>query len=411
MDIEILGRQAISILKSRFELPANGLLAGGSIANTIWEIVSDNKAVINDLDIFVIDVIKEYSKDYNTIFEYKEEEGKYRERYGGMDHFIENKNYCKITEASKNENDIINLIKYESDTTDPMIIIKSFDINCTQIGYLIEDDKLYWTKDFEEFLKTGNLKLTNLKTPAHTAIRIAKKKKELNAKLDSFEFKLIQHVLNYHLVDVLRTRFKDRYFNIYNENIDLLSEYFLISRQPDIEDYINSRFNDDSKIWTLKAKSGESNRNFFDILSSIFDDENIKNIHRTDHFLFYMRNVFSKDHLTKIWKGLSYFFINNPGYIDIEPLSEDLDIMVKLSKHAPNTIENLKGYKISEQIAIVRKLLNLYKEDPIIAISILEKFRIDKDIEIDEQTKLLMELAVRKKIVNDTSRKVSKILD
>ena len=52
----------------------------------------------------------------------------------------------------------------------------------------------------------------------------------------------------------------------------------------------------------------------------------------------------------------------------------------------------------------------MYNDDPIIAISLLEKNKLDKDIELDEQTKLLLELSVRKEIVNDTRGKVNKIL-
>jgi hypothetical protein len=54
--------------------------------------------------------------------------------------------------------------------------------------YSIDEDKFYWTKDFEDFLSNGNL-VTNLRTPCHTAIRIVKKQDELNAILDDFELK------------------------------------------------------------------------------------------------------------------------------------------------------------------------------------------------------------------------------
>ena len=60
-----------------------------------------------------------------------------------------------------------------------------------------------------------------------------------------------------------------------------------------------------------------------------------------------------------------------------------------------------KGYKLSEQIAIIKKFLENYKEDPIVAIAILENIKIDKDMELDEQTSLLLELSVRKHIFNE----------
>jgi hypothetical protein len=410
MNIELLGRQALSILKSRFELPTSGLLAGGSISNVVWELVSGNKAVINDLDIFVLNELKEYSKDYKPIFEYREENDNYREEYSELGFITETKNYYKITEASK-EDGIINLIKYESNTIDPMIVIKSFDINCTQIGCSLEDNKFYWTEDFEEFLKNGNLKITNLRTPAHTAARIAKKKKDLNVNLDEFEFKLIQHVLIYPYKDILRVSFKQRFFNIYKENSSLLSKYFKIKRHLENEKFIKLKFDDNSKIWKLEPI--ELPKNLFPGVFNqlfVFNDKNLNNIFKSEQFLFYMRNVFGNENLSLIWSKLRWFFLDK-DYVDSLPSKGDLEFLNRLSLHAPNTIENLKGYKISEQIEIVNKILDIYQEDPIIAISVLEKFRINKDIEIDEQTKLLMELAVRRKIVNDTDGKVSRILN
>ena len=55
--------------------------------------------------------------------------------------------------------------------------------------------------------------------------------------------------------------------------------------------------------------------------------------------------------------------------------------------------------------------LDKFKEDPIVAISILENIKVDKNIILDEQTKLILELSVRKQIVNDVRGKVSKILN
>ena len=122
------------------------------------------------------------------------------------------------------------------------------------------------------------------------------------------------------------------------------------------------------------------------------------------------RNIYGKDNLSTIWRKVYYYF-NDISYIDREVLSEDLDLLCRFSEYAPNSIENLKGMKISEQINIIKKFLDKFKEDPIIAISIIENMKIDKDIELDEQTSLLLELLVRKKIINDTRNKVGRILN
>jgi hypothetical protein len=55
--------------------------------------------------------------------------------------------------------------------------------------------------------------------------------------------------------------------------------------------------------------------------------------------------------------------------------------------------------------------LDKFKDDPIIAISILENIKLDKDIVLDDQMALLLELSVRKEIINDTRGKVRNILN
>ena len=412
MNIEVLGRQAISILKSRYELPTSGLLAGGSLGNIIWELVSGNKAVINDIDIFVLSDIIDY--EYNNekpLFEYKEEETNYHEEYSGMSWSTKTKEYYRIVEAKKDN--INNIIDYVSSTDDPLIVINSFDINCTRVGYSIENDKFYWTHDFVDFLQTGELKISNLKTPGHTALRLVKKSKELNAKLEDFELNLIQHVILYRFSDVLRYRFKDRYFDIFNLYKDKLSDFFEIEEDLDIENYIKIQFNDDSKIWRLKVKLESDDKNYIGLLienNLIFNDNNLNSINKVDEFLFYMRKIYNKKKIKKIWSKLRWY-INDVEYFDTVVLEEDLVLLNRLSIYAPMTINNLRGHKMSEQLKIVKRLLDKYKDDPIIAISILEKIKIDKDIVLDEETSLLLELSVRKQIVNDTIGKVSKILE
>lgn len=412
MNVELLGRQAIDIIKSKWGLPKAGFVAGGSIANIIWELVSGNKAIVNDVDIFVFDSVQENfdRSDKSSLFNYQEKETKYYEDYTGMCFNTHTKDFYSIVESTKD--DIFNIIKYKSNTSDPSLIIKSFDINSTRVGYSIEKDQLYWTSEFEEFLETGELKVCNLMTPSHTAVRIAKKSKELNAKLDLFEFKLIQHALSYSFSDRIKFRFKDRYLEMFESNLDMLESHFIITRDNEAEEYVKSQYLEDVKLYYLMPNIvGETpTENDIFISPKIFSDSNIFSIHKSSDFLFYMRNIYGKDNLASIWKKVYYYF-NDVNYIDREVISEDLELLYRFSQAAPNSIENLKGMKISEQINIIKKFLDKFKEDPIIAISILESMKIDKDIELDEQTSLLLELSVRKKIVNDTRNKVGRILN
>ena len=411
MNVELLGRQAIDIIKSKWGLPKEGFVAGGSIANIIWELVSGNKAIVNDVDIFVFDSVQANfdRSDKSSLFNYQEKETKYYEDYTGMCFNTHTKDFYSIVESTKD--DIFNIIKYKSNTNDPSLIIKSFDINSTRVGYSIEKDELYWTPEFEEFLKTGELKVCNLMTPSHTAVRIAKKSKELNAKLDLFEFKLIQHALSYSFSDRIKFRFKERYLEMFESNLDMLETHFIITRDNEAEEYVKSQYLEDVKLYYLmpNIKTSESTDDVF-VTPKIFNDSNIFSIHKSSDFLFYMRNIYGKDNLASIWKKVYYYF-NDISYIDKEVSNEDLDLLCRFSEYAPNSIENLKGMKISEQIDVIKKFLDKFKEDPIIAISIIESMKVDKDIELDEQTLLLLELSVRKKIINDTRNKAGRILN
>ena len=419
MNIESLGRQAIDRIKSEWGLPKRGFLAGGSIANIVWELVSGNKAVVSDIDIFIFDSLEEKINTSNrdTLFNYQEKETKYYEDYTGMCFNTYTKDFYSIIEAERDG--MFNNIRYKSNTEDPSLIIKSFDINSTRIGYSIEKDELYWTSEFEEFLKTGDLKVTNLMTPSHTAIRIVKKSKDLNVKLDEFEFKLIQYTLSCNFQDRIKLRFRERYLDLYKEYSDILKDYFTIKRDIEAEDYVKIHYQKEVQLFYLSPKSvtdssdevSEFDRLMYSHRLELFkEDENINLIFKSSDFLFYMRNIYGKEELSKLWKKL-YFYFNDVNYIDKEVSMEDIELLCRFSENAPNAIENLKGYKLSEQISIIKKFLDNYKEDPIIAISILENVKVNKDIELDEQTSLLLELSVRKQIVNDTRGKVNKILD
>jgi hypothetical protein len=418
MNIESLGRQAIERIKSEWGLPKRGFLAGGSIANIVWELVSGNKAVVSDIDVFIFDSLEERVNTSNrdTLFNYQEKETRYYEDYTGMCFNTYTKDFYSIIEAEREG--MFNNIRYKSNSQDPSLIIKSFDINSTRIGYSIEKDELYWTPEFEEFLKTGELKVTNLMTPSHTAIRIVKKSKDLNVKLDEFEFKLIQYALSCNFQDRIKLRFRERYLDLYKEYSEQLKDFFTIKRDFEAEDYVKIHHQKEVQLFYLSPIVNDESTEIsdFDRLiyahrSNLFkEDENINLIFKSSDFLFYMRNIYGKEELSKLWKKL-YFYFKDINYIDKEVSMEDIELLCRFSENAPNSIENLKSYKLSEQISIIKKFLDKYKEDPIIAISILENVKINKDIELDEQTSLLLELSVRKQILNDTRGKVNKILD
>ena len=411
MNIESLVRTAVEKIKLTWGLPDKGFIAGGSIANLVWESVSGKKAVVNDIDVFLFDGIINGidPSDKKSLFKYQEKESKFWEDYTGMRYSSINKDFYTI-ESSEHEG-MFNKVKYKSNKTDTDIILRSFDINATKVGYSIEEDKCYWTPEFEDFLNTGKLMVCNVMTPAHTAIRIVKKQKELDCELDHFEIDLLKHSIEHRFSDAIRYKFKSRYFDLYNEHIDVLEKDFLIKRDTHVEDYIRLNFNEETCIYYLESvvNSTTIDDNVeFVYGREVFNDENIRRIHTTQEFLFYMRNIYGKDNLPELWSKL-YFFFDDVSYVDCLPSIEDLELISRLGKYAPNSIKNLKGKKLSEQIKLVKWILEKYEDDPIVAISILEKHKLSQEL-LDEQDLFLMELSVRKNIVNDTKGKANKVL-
>jgi hypothetical protein len=400
MNVEQLAKKAIDKIKTTWGLPQSGFIAGGSIANLIWEEVSGNKAVINDIDVFLFDgVLEKLVQDKSqTLYEHSTKEDIWYEDYNGIAFMTKEKDFYCITESTKDG--MFNYVKYQSNSPEPRIVIDSFDINCTAVGYSIDNDEFYWTDEFEKFLETGVLRITNVKTPSHTVLRIIKKADELNATLTDFELNILQYALsdNVHL-SPYKVRFQERYLEVFVKYIDRLSEFFYIQKDVQCIEWLRVSQNKDVKLWKLVSSN-----------QRVFDDKNLQGL-KADNYLFYIRNIYSNKNLNLklIWEHLHYFY-DTPGYVDQEVSEEDIKLLSRLVYNAPNAIPNLKGLKLSEQINLVRKLLEVYNDDPIIAISVLEKNKLDKDIELDEQTKLLLELSVRKEIVNDTRGKVNKIL-
>ena len=401
MELEILARKALDKIKQKYGLPKSGFIAGGAIANSIWELVSGTPAVINDIDVFIfndkIDTIDEY--DRSSLFRYTDKDLKYFDTYSGIAWSTYTKDFYSIVSADRDG--IFNYIKYNSNSDKPEFILNSFDINCTKVGYSIDEDKFYFTNDFSEFIKTGKLLISSTTTPSHTTVRLAKKSKELNVDLDRFELKILEHILSSHFSDQNKRCFKSKYKDMLLDNWKILKDYFILERDKQLEEYVVMNFKVDEELYYLKPTKSDRLDGFI-IGENIFKDSNIDNIFTSKQFMFYIRNVYGNEHLVRMWNKLSYFFTDD--YVDCEISDKDMLLLENFAKYASGSINTLKGLKLSEQISFINKVLEEFKEDPIIAISLLEKGNINIDTEFDDLSKLLLELSVRKEIVNNQNK-------
>ena len=244
-------------------------------------------------------------------------------------------------------------------------------------------------------------------SPAHSAIRLVKKKHDLNAKLNELELKLCQHSLSVGMNDTNRIYFTNKYTSIFKKYESELSDCFILKEAPEIRELFKTK-GLDMEIWTL-IFNGEID-SFGEYKKKIFDEPNINKIYNGQKLLFYIRNVKDNQNAKLVWEKLNYLF-DSESYIDSNFSKEDIDMLHRLTQVAPKTIENLKGLKLSQQISIMKDMFDKYKEDPIVAISIMEKIKIDPDKEFDESDLLLLELSVRKEIVNDVKQKAQRILN
>lgn len=395
MNVEKLARKALTIIKIKYGMPRRGFIAGGSIANIMWELVSNNKSVINDIDIFVYGIPTEKTDSGFTV---KEVETSYFESYHQMSSGSSLKDSYTIKESINTG--LFNEIKYESKNSSPKLIIDSFDINCTQIGYSIDEDKFYWTDSFVDFLKNGELKITNLSTPAHTVIRVVKKKNELNAILNDFEIEIAQYVLNNsrNFYDINRIRFMQRYADMYIKNEKYLNQYFSLERDIKLEDYLASK-KINEKIYTLNP------------ISKLIDSEKLNHAPNTSSdFLFFIRNIHNNPNLKDLWDKL-YCVYSTKDYVNESNTSDEIEFVSKFVKNYPDTINNLRGLTLSDQIYIIRSVIDKVSAqyDYDTSIAVLENIKFDANKKFDDDECLLLGLSVRKKIRERASIEVDNL--
>jgi hypothetical protein len=403
MNIEKLARVALGFLKTKeTNFPKHGVIAGGSLGNLIWEQVSGNIAVVNDIDIFIFDrevnaenVYGDSTKttDNKKVF-YRSLEKIYYKDYTGLCEGSRTRDFYLI-ERTENSG-LFNYVYYSATSEKPELIIDSFDINCTQVGYDIESDRFFWTKEFEQFLKDGKLKLTNLGSPHHSVIRILKKRDELNASLDPIEVKIAAYTVSRPLHGVTRRYFSDKYFHVYEKYQEELSKYFKISKETEISSLIKESKGVDVGIYTLIATINPSEV----FTNGELDDDSRQKIWHCNDFLFYFRNIQNDINQYKIWSKLQPLFTYE-NYVDCDPKEEDIDMLKRIIENVPGCIKNLQGISISKQINLVNKLFSTFKDDLTIALSLLENKKLDPDIVLDDDTVLLLELSVRVEIVNN----------
>ena len=405
MNIEKISQEALERIKQITTLPKTGILAGGSLANIMWEIVSGNKAVINDVDIFEFKEktskeeyhkLRKYQLPKKNFYEVKDV--KYIETYSGLTFRSDVDKFYYI--ISTQQDGIINKIDIGGTDNDVQTVLDSFDINCTQVAYCLESEKFYYTDDFINFLKTGKLYVVNFMSPSHSAIRIAKKAKELNVELDEYELKLCAYVNHKNFIGVNRRYFTMKYANMFRENANILKKYFMIQKDDSMKNFIfkNELERNENMIFRMSS-SDEFNPDLD------YNEFNGLNCTTCEEFESYVRNF---RHIEKGLYTKLRHVIDRKDYFDMNASKEDIELLHDIIQTAPQTIPNLRGYKLSEQINYVNRLISRYEgEKKYVAICVLEhpNFKLDKIDQYTNEELLLFQLNMRKRLIDTKSKK------
>jgi hypothetical protein len=192
----------------------------------------------------------------------------------------------------------------------------------------------------------------------------------------------------------------NKYFETFKKYHKELDKYFNIKSDTEISNLISSKKGIHIDIYTL-----ESAIKVNDLYGK---DPFLERIWNINDFLFYKRNIEKSDSLKKIWAKISYLF-NETLYLDSNPSEEDIDFLYRVTYNAPNIIKNIKGLTISEQLKLIKRLFDKFKNDLSIPIALLEKSPLNPDMDLDDDKCLLLELSVRVDILNN-SYKIDRIL-
>jgi hypothetical protein len=388
-DLIYLVPECLEKLNKIQELPDSGLLAGGSVANFYWSHFTENDIVINDIDIFVLNKKTEnieYDKKKNFEAFYKLSGNKKvlseHKRKSEIDEYTDlkteykNDNYFKIEDTKRDK--LLNYVNYSCHKVDELALIKTFDINCTQIGIDLKTKKLYFTEEFLDFLNNKELKVTALNSPCHTAVRIVKKKEELNAGLDiEKELNILKTIIDNRTLykDYIRTYFSDKYKNMFLENSDILREYFLLKPKEYSLSFVSTIGKSDDfqeRHSDFKDKHRISGSTIIMMGHPLYEEYK-KDVLQTEHNLFTLKpirteegdDIFSikynssgeerldlKDHLYKIRvidenETLRFIF-------------EKTDLSIFLLNKDYLTDNNVKDPNIRNKVALVDKTIQLF---------------------------------------------------
>jgi len=222
---------------------AEGIIAGQSVASALYDLFGLGAgSVYNDIDVFV--PYRGDGSDLKNMPDYPEEGGAYV--------------------ILKTENvGIQNFVHCDQDSLSAMALLSAFDLNCVQVGVVIETKELIWTDDFDLFCQTKSIEPINLSTPFHSMIRFALKRLSLKESVANeervFEVFFMAISLCVSLGYPEPPLFKQEFFN--KQYLRAIREFPLLNRYVAAEEAVKPivQYDNDEFLPILDSKTENNN--------------------------------------------------------------------------------------------------------------------------------------------------------
>lgn len=214
-----------------------------SIVRVPIQVSLKKKIIINDIDIFTItENIENTSKRALSLKLLN------RIEFEGYERIFRFDTQLKYSIVSTKVDGDLNTTSVQfprQELADYKSILDLFDINTTQFGINLATGEIIKTLAFDDFIKTGNMKIVNFSTPAHTYVRYLKKYHESCFRiLDTEIKKAVFNIHNGHGTRVEKVYFSDKYKYLYQKyclshpsSYELMLECVLIPIEPEEQKY------------------------------------------------------------------------------------------------------------------------------------------------------------------------------
>ena len=414
--------KAVDLLNDKFNLPKKGFLAGGALANTINKLVFGGKCIINDIDIFIIDNISGidtkmpifmYFEKYTTLLQDTRYEKNEYDGIGIIQRFFGD-NY--ITVKTSKRLGIFNYIKYDSNKKDYQMLLKTFDINCTEVGYDLENRKAYWSDNFENYCNTKELKITGINNPTRSVMRILKKRDELDALLnikEEFNFLLYSNLQS--IKGLKRFWVGEKYFKLYKKYENEILPYFNIIHRDK-----TNKYDDSYTCWRLYPKNWNFNLpskhkypflHEFNSSSPPTKDDFIKSTISMDEYEYFWRNIKNDSIKVSIWKKLQELYKHNDYLIgfplnDVEKYQHLIDYLSDMIHNYPCLIISLNKMTLIKQLKVIKWIMDIFDQSLSVILTLhTGSFNFNTIEELNSEF-LILKIYYRKEIYDNKNNRL-----